>query len=53
VRARAVAHRLASTARALAEIALEAGFSDQAHMSRVFLRRMGVTPGAFRRIARG
>ena len=52
LRVRAAAHALASTTRALAEIALEAGFSDQAHMSRLFLRRMGVTPAAFRRLAR-
>jgi AraC-like DNA-binding protein len=52
IRARAAAHRLASTARALADIALETGFSDQAHMSRVFLRRVGMTPMAFRRLAR-
>jgi len=52
VRARAAAHRLASTTRPLAEIALETGFSDQAHMSRIFLRCTGLTPAAFRRLAR-
>lgn len=52
LRVRAAAHGLASTARALAEIAFETGFSDQAHMSRVFRRRMGMTPAAFRRFAR-
>jgi AraC-like DNA-binding protein len=33
----------------LAEIALDTGFSDQAHFTRVFGRLMGVTPGAWRR----
>jgi AraC family transcriptional regulator len=52
LRVRAAAHDLASTTRALAGIALDSGFSDQSHMNRAFLRRMGVTPAAFRRIAR-
>ena len=52
LRVRAAAHALASTTHALAEIALDTGFSDQAHMSRMFLRRMGMTPAAFRRLAR-
>lgn len=29
--------------------ALEAGFADQAHLTRIFLRTIGVTPGEFRR----
>ncbi len=33
---------------ALAEVAAAAGFADQAHMTRSFFRRMGVTPGAYR-----
>lgn len=33
----------------LARVALEAGFSDQAHMTRVVKRWLGVTPGALRR----
>ena len=32
----------------LAAIAVEAGFSDQSHMSNVFKRLAGLTPGAFR-----
>jgi len=32
----------------LTEIAYECGFSDQSHFSRVFKRRTGLTPGAFR-----
>ena len=33
----------------LAEIAFACGFSHQEHMTRVFRREMGVTPGAYRR----
>lgn len=32
----------------LAEVAAAAGFADQAHLTRSFFRRMGVTPGAYR-----
>lgn len=32
----------------LTEIALECGFSDQSHFTRVFKRRLGSTPGAYR-----
>ena len=32
----------------LADIAVDAGFSDQSHFTRVFRRFTGVTPGAFR-----
>jgi AraC-like DNA-binding protein len=33
----------------LAEIAFNAGFSDQSHFSRIFTQRMGVAPGAWRK----
>ena len=33
----------------ISEIALEAGFYDQSHFSRVFKKTMGVTPSAYRR----
>jgi AraC family transcriptional regulator len=33
----------------LSEIAHEAGFADQSHLTRCFRRMMGVTPGAYRR----
>ncbi|WP_323183165.1 helix-turn-helix domain-containing protein [Paraburkholderia sp. CNPSo 3076] len=32
----------------LAAIAEAAGFADQSHFTRVFRRRMGLTPGAYR-----
>ena len=33
----------------LAEVAMEAGFTDQSHLARAFRTRLGVTPGACRR----
>jgi AraC family transcriptional regulator len=33
----------------LARIAIECGFSDQAHMTRIFKKRLGMTPGQYRR----
>ncbi len=47
----ALARRLMeTTALSLAEIALECGFADQSHLTRVFSRAMGSTPGAWRRM---
>ncbi|HEX6158881.1 MAG TPA: AraC family transcriptional regulator [Thermoanaerobaculia bacterium] len=53
LRARAAVHRITSTARELAAIASETGFSDQSHMTRVIAKTTGLTPAALRRIARG
>lgn len=36
----------------LGQIALDCGFSDQAHFTNVFRRTVGVTPGAWRRARR-
>jgi transcriptional regulator GlxA family with amidase domain len=41
-----------STDRPLAEIALDCGLADQAHMTRLFRRIVGVSPGAWRRVHR-
>lgn len=38
----------AAAATRLADVALEAGFSDQSHLNRVFKRTMGIAPGALR-----
>ena len=35
--------------RSLAELAVEAGFADQSHMTRLFKQELGVTPGVWRR----
>lgn len=35
--------------KSLSDIALECGFSDQSHFTRVFARRVGLAPGAWRR----
>lgn len=40
---------LANNARPIKAIATECGFSDQAHMTRVFRRKLSVTPGQIRR----
>ena len=42
------ADQLATTDGSIASIALRAGFADQAHMTRVFKRRTGRTPGQWR-----
>ena len=41
--------QILSTKKPLAEIALDCGFGDQAHMTRLFRRIVGVSPGAWRR----
>jgi AraC-like DNA-binding protein len=43
-----LAVRLIRRGMALADIAAAAGFADQAHLTRSFQSRMGVTPGAYR-----
>lgn len=43
------AETLRTTARPMAEIAVEAGFADQSHFSRVFRATYGQPPGAWRR----
>jgi AraC family transcriptional regulator len=47
------AEQLTTGAQPLAEIALAAGFADQSHFSNVFRRRVGMSPSAYRREARG
>lgn len=48
LRVRHVCERLADPDIPLADLALEAGFADQSHCTRVFKRLTGTTPGAFR-----
>ncbi len=47
-RIRFAARKLATPEAPLAEIALDAGFADQSHFTKVFRRETGMTPGAFR-----
>jgi AraC family transcriptional regulator len=47
-----VAQRLATSLDPIATLAQEAGFADQAHLSRLFRAAFGVTPRRFRTIAR-
>lgn len=51
LRVRAAADRVASTGLPLARIACEAGFADQAHLTRELRRATGLTPAALRRAA--
>lgn len=44
---------LRATEDPIAQIATACGFADQAHFSRVFARRAGLPPGAWRRLQRG
>lgn len=52
LRIEAARDQLASSDLPLGEIALQAGFSDQSHFSRLFRAATGHTPAAYRRIAR-
>jgi AraC-like DNA-binding protein len=45
------ARRLIVAGASLADAALDAGFFDQSHMHRLFVRRYGFTPGALGRAA--
>lgn len=49
LRLNAARELLEKTDRTLADIAIETGFFDQSHFSRLFTRERGLTPGAYRR----
>ena len=49
LRIRRACERLRDSSLSLAEIALDAGFTDQSHFTRVFKRLNGTTPAVFRR----
>lgn len=44
-----LARRLIATGTPLAEVAAKSGFADQSHMTRAFVSRFGLTPGAYAR----
>jgi AraC-like DNA-binding protein len=48
IRVRAAADRLANSDLPLSTIALDFGFYDQSHFTRIFRQFTGATPGAFR-----
>ncbi|MGC2698267.1 MAG: AraC family transcriptional regulator [Candidatus Angelobacter sp.] len=48
MRVRAAAERLANSELPLSDIALDFGFYDQSHFTRIFRQITGATPGAFR-----
>jgi AraC family transcriptional regulator len=52
VRLERAAHQLTETEMSLAEIALEAGFSDQSHFSNLFRHRTGLPPSRYRQVVR-
>ena len=43
-----LAQRLLADGQPLAQAAIQAGFSDQSHLTRAFVRQVGVTPGCYR-----
>jgi AraC family transcriptional regulator len=43
--------QLTDSASTLADVALETGFADQSHFTRVFKRHVGLTPAAYRKMA--
>lgn len=50
VRVRKVMRALVGSRMSLCEIATHFGFHDQAHMGRVFRKRVGLSPGAYRQL---
>ena len=44
-----IARRLISHGNPLAEAAIGSGFADQSHMTRIFARKYGISPGAYAR----
>ncbi|MEQ9333433.1 AraC family transcriptional regulator [Thalassobaculum sp.] len=48
-----LARRLIAAGTPLAQAAADSGFADQSHMTRVFARRFGLSPGAYAQAVRG
>lgn len=49
LRLKAAMNLLKTSAKRISEIAIETGFFDQSHLTRVFKRERGISPGEFRR----
>ncbi len=47
------ATRLSQSEASISEIAIECGFADQSHLTRLFRRHLGTTPDRYRRATRG
>ena len=47
-----VCHELVSSKRPVAELAIEAGFADQSHLTKAFRRNLGTTPARYRAATR-
>lgn len=47
-----VCRELLATRRPVAELAVEAGFADQSHLTKTFQRHLGTTPARYRAVAR-
>jgi AraC family transcriptional regulator len=52
LRLTAAGEQIVGGSQPLAQVACEAGFADQAHLTRWFSRVIGLTPGALRRLRR-
>jgi transcriptional regulator GlxA family with amidase domain len=52
-RVRAAADALAASTTPISQVAYDAGFSDQSHLTRAFGRFAGLTPAAYRSLAAG
>ena len=44
-----LARRLIASGQPLADAAIASGFADQSHMTRIFVRKYGISPGAYAR----
>jgi AraC family transcriptional regulator len=49
LRVQLVCRKLLETRESLSDVAEQAGFTDQSHMTRIFKRITGITPGSYRR----
>lgn len=46
-----LARRLIAAGTPLAQAALDSGFADQSHMTRIFVRKYGISPGTYAGVA--